>query len=296
MRRESVPRSTKGRPSSEESPVKLPETFASCFIDVLGRPIHYVASIVPAEPNPPVVLVHGVGLSHRYLMPYAQRLANHFRVFVPDQPGFGLSYKPRRILRLPELADWFPAWMDAIGLERAAFMGNSVGCQIIVNLAVRHPHRVLRAVLQGPTVDPAARSFSQQCQRWYRNRTEERSTDKGPIVVRDYWECGVRRLVRTFGHALDDHTERLYPRMQCPTLVVNGALDPIVPRSWAEEVTRRLPDGRLIILPGCPHTANLEAPLELARVTKPFFEEERRCASGRRVGPASLRAPARHLG
>lgn len=259
--------------------MKLPETFASCFVEVGGRSFHYVASLVPVDPRPAVVLVHGVGLSHRYLMPYAERLAEHFRVFVPDQPGFGLSYKPRRILTLPELADWFPGWMDAIGLERAAFMGNSVGCQVLANLAVQHPRRVLRVVLQGPTVDPAGRTFAEQWRRWYHNRTEERSTDKGPIVVRDYWECGVRRLVRTFRHALDDHTERLYPQMRCPTLVVNGTLDPIVPRRWAEEVTRLLPHGRLIMLPGCPHTANLEAPLELMRVTKPFFEEERQSLS-----------------
>ncbi len=254
------------------------ETFASCFVDVRGQPIHYVASTVPADPHPTLVLVHGVGLSHRYLMPYAVRLAKYFRVFVPDQPGFGLSYKPQRTLTLPELADWIADWMEAIGLEQAALMGNSVGCQVLVNLAVRHPHRVLRAVLQGPTIDPAAGTFWQQWRRWYRNRTEERSTDKGPIVERDYWECGPGRLIRTFRYALEDHTEELYPQMKCPTLVVRGALDPIVPQEWAEEVTRRLPNGRLIVLPGVPHTANLEAPLELLRVTKPFFEEERQPA------------------
>jgi CBS domain-containing protein len=105
--------------------VNLPKTFASRYVEVDGRPIHFVTSTVPVDPHPPLVLVHGVGLSHRYLMPYTVRLAEHFRVFVPDQPGFGLSYKPQRVLSLPELADWFPDWMDAIGMELAASMGNS---------------------------------------------------------------------------------------------------------------------------------------------------------------------------
>src|SRR5437764_14984060 len=105
--------------------------------------MHFVASTVPVPARPALVLVHGVGLSYRYLMPYAALLAEHFRVFVPDQPGFGRSHKPRRVLPLPELADWLADWMEAVGLEQAALMGNSFGCQVVVNLAVRHPHRVL---------------------------------------------------------------------------------------------------------------------------------------------------------
>jgi pimeloyl-ACP methyl ester carboxylesterase len=231
------------------------------------------------------VLVHGVGLSHRYLMPYAVRLAEHFRVFVPDQPGFGRSYKPRRVLTLPELADWMADWMAAVGLERAALMGNSQGCQVIVNLAVRHPQRVLRAVLQGPTVDPAAPTFLEQMWRWHVTRKFEPNSRRNPLFYPEYWQCGWFRLLRTFGYALEDRTEEKSPRMRCPTLVVRGALDRIVPQRWAEEVTRRLPRGRLIVLPGVPHTANSESPLELFRVTKPFFEEERRPPAPPASGP-----------
>jgi 2-hydroxy-6-oxonona-2,4-dienedioate hydrolase len=260
--------------------MKLPDNFEHCFVEVLGRPVHYVVSTNPVDPYPPLVLIHGVGLSYRYLMPYAEQMAKYFRVFVPDQFGFGKSHKPNRVLRLPELADGIAYWMEAMGIERAALMGNSVGCQVIVNLAVRHPDRVLRAVLQGPTVDPATRTFFEQMRLWQQNGKNEKHK-RNPLFYPDYWECGFYRLLATFGYALEDPTEKKYPHMKCPTLVVRGALDPIVPQRWSEEVARLLPRGRLVLLPGVPHTANLEAPLELMRVTRPFFEEERQRARPR---------------
>lgn len=257
----------------------LPETLEHRYIDVHGKPMHYVGSVPPADPHPPVVLVHGVGLSYRYMIPTAELLVNDFRVYVPDLPGFGKSYKPWRTQTIAQLADGLAEWMDAVHLDRAALLGNSVGCQIIVKLAVRHPEKVLRAVLQGPTVDPAGRTFREQFRRWRENRQTEGRRKKGPIVVKDYWECGPRRLINTFGYALQHRMEDDLPRMRCPTLVVRGEIDPIIPQRWAEEVERLLPDGRLVILgDNVSHTANFEAPEDLVRVSKPFFEEERSLA------------------
>src|SRR5918992_4506038 len=81
----------------------------------------------------PLVLVHGLGLSHRYMMPVAEELARDYHVYVPDLPGFGDSGHPRRTLTLPELADGLAAWMRAVGLSRVPLLGNSQGCQIIAN-------------------------------------------------------------------------------------------------------------------------------------------------------------------
>ena len=239
-----------------------------------GWPIHYVAS--EASTGPVVVLVHGVGLSYRYLMPYAARLVPRFRVYAPDLPGFGMSHKPDRILSLAELSDWLARWMRAVGVAPAAVFGQSVGCQVVVNLAVRHPDVPTRAVLQSPTVDPAAATWPRQVWRWVRNRAGERQT-KGQLVSADYRECGPRRMFASIDDAIHhDHVERKLPRVRCPTLVVRGTMDPIVPQRWAEAATRLLPDGPLIVLPGVPHTANEEAPLELMRVTRPFYDLDAR--------------------
>jgi 2-hydroxy-6-oxonona-2,4-dienedioate hydrolase len=219
-----------------------------------------------------VVLVHGLVVSSRYMVPTAEQLAPHCRVFAPDLPGFGRSEKPRRVLDVAGLSDALSAWMGEVGLERAALVGNSFGCQIIADLAVRHPGRVERAVLQGPTMDPLGRSVPRQVGRFLLDAPRE-PLSLLPIELLDYLSAGTRRAWRTFRYALEDRIEEKLPNMRVPTLVVRGSRDPIVPQRWAEEATRSLPMGRLVVIQGSAHTVNYSSPLELARVVLPFLSE-----------------------
>ncbi len=236
-----------------------------------GLPVHARVLVDPVpDRSLAVILIHGIGVSSRYMVPTAERLAPYFRVYAPDLPGFGRSAKPSHVLNLTELADALDGWMQAVGLERAVLLGNSFGCQIIVEFFLRHPERVERAVLQGPTVDPKARTALQQIIRWQLDSPRE-PPSLGLVLIRDYRDCGVRRVVRTFQYALQDRIEEKLPHMQIPTMVVRGGRDPIVPQRWAEEATRLLPEGRLVVIPGAAHTVNYNSPLELARVARPFL-------------------------
>jgi 2-hydroxy-6-oxonona-2,4-dienedioate hydrolase len=243
----------------------------SVWMEVDGVRVHALASTDPSPTAPTVVLVHGLGLSHRYMMPTAERLAPDCRVFVPDLPGFGDSGKPERVLDVPGLADALANWMEASGLGRAALLGNSFGCQIIADLAARHPERVERAVLQGPTTDPEARSWLGQFVRWRRN-SPYNPPELGPITRADYRRCGYLRLFETTRHFMRDRVEDKLPRIRAPVLVVRGDRDPIVPQRWAEEVARLVPQGRLVVIPGVAHTLVFTSALELVRVSRPFLE------------------------
>jgi pimeloyl-ACP methyl ester carboxylesterase len=99
------------------------------------------------------------------MVPAAERLGVHHPVYAPDLPGFGKSAKPRQALDLAGLSDALASWMRAVGLNRAAFLGNSMGCQIVAEFALRHPSLIERAVLQGPTVDREARNLVRQAAR-----------------------------------------------------------------------------------------------------------------------------------
>jgi pimeloyl-ACP methyl ester carboxylesterase len=87
----------------------------------------------------------------------------------------------------------------------------------------------------------------------------------------DLLRAGVVRSWRTFRHALKDPIEEKLPQVRVPALVVHGSRDRISPRSWAEEVARLLPDGRLVVLPHAAHAANYSAPAELARAVRSFL-------------------------
>jgi 2-hydroxy-6-oxonona-2,4-dienedioate hydrolase len=242
--------------------------------------LHMHARVSEGAPvgSPTIILVHGMVVSSRYMEPLARHLAPYAHVYVPDLPGYGRSEWPDHILELPELADALIRWMDKVGIERPHMIGNSLGCEIIVDLAVRYPDRIERAVLQGPTTDPRRRPALKTLGAWMVHNFREPS-GMTKIMALDYWHAGLRRVIRTFTMSLEDPLEAKLPHVRVPTLVVRGARDVIVTQAWAEEVTRLLPDGRLVVIPGVMHTINFYHPLELTRVVMPFLRESKRAAA-----------------
>lgn len=217
------------------------------------------ARVAATGDRPSILLVHGIAVSSRYMVPLAMHLAPSLDVYAPDLPGIGRSSKPRHALQLPELADCLVEFADATVIERAVFVGNSFGCQIAAEVAVRHPERVRALVLQGPTVDPHARSWPRQVLRWITDGPREpQGIHLAATLVRDYIDCGPRRALELFRYALRDPIEKKLGRIDAPAVVVRGSHDPIVPQQWAEEVATLLPRGRLVVVPGPAHTVNFE--------------------------------------
>jgi 2-hydroxy-6-oxonona-2,4-dienedioate hydrolase len=222
----------------------------------------------------PVILVHGMVVASSYMVPLAERLAPDFPVYVPDLPGYGDSDKPDRTLSLVELADAISGFMDAARLARSALIGNSFGCQILAEFAVRWPARVDRLVLQGPTVDPSGRTFPEQLKRLWQNSRRERGA-MAQISRQDYRKAGLRRAWKTLRLALGDRIEDKLPKIEVPTLVLVGSDDPLVPLAWAERAANLLPLGRLVVVPGVTHTMNYVAPDVFVRAIRPFLLEGR---------------------
>src|SRR5512132_1835643 len=136
-------------------------------------------------------------------MPLVAKLAGHQPVHVVDRPGFGLSGDPGRVLDVIEHPDHLADWLNAAGLPFVAVLGNSFGCQVAVELAVRHPDRVAGLVLVGPTMALSARTAPREILRWLWDTVREDPLQL-PILVRDVRDEGPRRVVGTLAHALRD--------------------------------------------------------------------------------------------
>ena len=126
-----------------------------------------------------------------------EQLAPFCRVYIPDLPGFGDSDKPTYALTIAELTDALVTWLDAADLSRAALLGNSLGCQLAVDAAVRYPERVARLVLQGPIVNSAARTLWRQVFRLLRNAPLEPPSHALNMLV-DYRKCGLHARCAPF--------------------------------------------------------------------------------------------------
>ncbi|MGW3353171.1 alpha/beta fold hydrolase [Nonomuraea rubra] len=223
-------------------------------------------------PGPAVVCVHGAGVSSRELLPFVEAMGELREAWSVDLPGFGHSDKPAEPLTLPALADAVAGWVAETGLERPCLLGGSFGCQVVVEVAVRHPGRVGALVLVGPTVDPHARSPMRLVGQWLRNSVRE-SPRMAPLNIADYRDAGLRRVLATFGISMRDRVEDKLPHVSVPALVVRGGKDRMVSQAWAEQVTRLLPRGRLAVADGLPHMVPYRDPRGLARLVAAFLEE-----------------------
>ena len=218
----------------------------------------------------PLVLVHGLGVSSRYFLRLAGLVAGGRPVLAPDLPGFGRSATPRRPLDVRAQADFLAAWMPAAGLERAAFLGHSLGSQVVADLALRHPGLVERLILAAPTIDDGGRSVPRELLRLLCDVPRE-PLSLVPIVTRDYLRAGLGRVLRTLRYALADRLEEKLPGLGLPVLVLRGARDPVVSERWSEKVAGLLPQGRLAVVPGAAHALQFSHPREVAALLKDFL-------------------------
>lgn len=220
---------------------------------------------------PPVVLVHGLSASSRYMLPAARALAPYCRVYVPDLPGFGYSQKPPRVLDIAGLGDALAAWTRAMGLERAVFIGNSLGCQKICNLALDHPDLIDSAIFIGPSMDPQASSWRE----FFRLAKDLLFLEPLPFLVvaaLEFAHAGPWFAQRTFHYGLNDDVLGKYARMQVPTLVVRGERDPIAPVRWTDQLLDLLPRAEpLLTIPGTGHCPHHSAPETFVEAVLPFL-------------------------
>ena len=244
----------------------------SAWFDLGRLQLHARVSAEPPAGRPAVVLVHGLIVSSRYMLPTAEALAGEFRVLAPDLPGFGRTRGFRRTCDIAALAAWLLRWMDAAGLERPMLIGNSLGCQVLAELAAGHPDRVARMVLIGPTYDPSALRAGIQMLRWLADVPLERASLLFWNLV-DVWDAGLLRGLRTFQASLGHAIERRLPEVEARTLVVRGSHDPIVPDHWARRAARLLPRGSFLEVPG-PHCLNYSAAEALVGRIRGFLLEE----------------------
>lgn len=231
--------------------------------------MHARASTSASGGGPPIVLVHGLGVSSRYMVPAAELLAEDFDVHAVDLPGFGLSFKPARALDVRDLARALAAWLAETALAGPVLLANSFGCQVAAELAAERPELVDRLVLLAPTVDAQARSTGRQALRWLLTVPWERLALQR-VVARDYRDARVWRVRETARFALADRIEEKLPRIGAPVLVVRGSRDRVVPQRWAEQLAELAPAGRLSVIPGAPHCLNFSSPVEVAALVRGF--------------------------
>ncbi len=244
----------------------------------------------------PLVMIHGAQGDQTMFADLSTALAAAFRVLTFDQRGSGLSEKPDFDYTMAMIADDTAALMEYAGLDAAHVIGVSMGGMIAQELALRHPSKV-RSLVLGCTSPGGPRAIRDDGNAFAGAYSlapmppEERGRllaeavfskghlAKHPEIVGAMIEARRNRPLDTaaLSHrmaaiAAHDTYDRL-GRIACPTLVITGRDDALIPWQNSRLIAERIPGAQLEVLDPAGHCFWLERP-EDSRVAIARFLEQ----------------------
>lgn len=241
-------------------------------IQVGQQPIYY--QVTGKEDGEPVVLVHGLSASSRWWVRNIPALAQHYRVYLLDLPGFGTMRRFRHRFVLDELSSGLVAWMDALGIKQTHLIGHSMGGYICLRIAARHPERIRRLVLVSPAGIPHIRSVHgyllpllvtiRYCKPAFL-----------PILFSDALRAGPRTLLRATQDLLTKDIRDSLHDIVTPTLLVWGEYDALVPPVFGDILREEIKGARLLVLKRAGHVVMFDQAEEFNEAVVEFLEGER---------------------
>ncbi|HVC35192.1 MAG TPA: alpha/beta fold hydrolase [Chloroflexota bacterium] len=256
-----------------------------------------------AGTGPAVVLVHGIGASLEYWRFTVGALAQDHRVLAVDLPGCGFSERGPKVPTLEETADLMAGFLDALGVDRASFVGNSLGGLVCLETALRHPNRIDRLILSDsaglgrevsifwrlvsvPALGPALIELNRWLAfRGWINLFYQPQGDEPDLVARCQKWVGRPDLTETIVGAARSgvdlrgqlpavvRVDRL-AQLSMPTLVVWGKDDWTIPPEHGASAQRLIPNAQLVLIDRCGHCPQLERPDVFNRVAREFLATE----------------------
>jgi pimeloyl-ACP methyl ester carboxylesterase len=254
-----------------------------------------ISTLIAGDGPEHVICLHGLGSNKASFFETVPALAPECTVHALDLPGFGSSAKPARA---PYTALWFAAavrgYMDAMAIEQAHLVGNSMGGRIALELAFGEPARVASLSLLAPAlafrrrrelvplvrllrpelaaIPHPLRTATVREQFWGLFAQPERlDPAAADVAVDEFCRAYRSRAARVAFFAaarniyLDEpHGEDgLYARLaslEPPALFVWGEEDRIIPPGFVRHVERALPRARQVVLADCGHVPQVELP------------------------------------
>ena len=274
-----------------------------------------------------VILIHGLGSNKTSFFETVSALTPRHTVHAIDLPGFGSSSKP---LRAPYDAAWFARsvtrFMDAMGVERAHLVGNSLGGRMAIEVGLREPGRVQSLSLLCPSMAWRRRRQFVPIVRLLRPELAAiPHTFGGAVVRQQFWtmfsrperihpaaaDVAVEEFLRTYRSvnarvAFSAAARHIYleepdgPRgfytrlreLEPPAMFVWGDEDPLVPLAFSRYVHDALPDARQVVLEQCGHVPQVEHPVDANALVHDFIGHAQASArerAAKRLGRAARR-------
>jgi pimeloyl-ACP methyl ester carboxylesterase len=236
----------------------------------------------------PVIMVHGLGGTSNTFTPLMGVFADGCAAARPDLVGSGRSPLDGE-LTVGRFADDILALAVALGHESVHLVGHSMGTIVCQHIAARHPECVRSLALLGALMAPPEPARGALRQRAAEARAHgmadiadavsQASTSPStrrslPVAVAAVRESLMRQCPNGYAatcEALADAVPADLSAIACPTLVVNGEEDAVVPAAAARALGDRIGAARLVMLPRCGHWPSFERADDVARELRHFY-------------------------
>lgn len=247
--------------------VNLPAATEEGRVTHAGAQIHYASFGSGA----PVVLLHG-GLGHGgnwgYQVPALVRAG--YRAIVIDTRGHGRSTRDERPLSYELFAEDVVAVLDALLIDKAAFVGWSDGAIVSLIIAMQHPQRVRGVLFFGCNMDPSGtkpfvmtavveRCFKRHAKDYEKLSETPDQFEAFASLLGDMMQTQPRYAARDLG------------AISVPVTIVHSAADEFIKREHAEYMARTIPRAELVTLDGVSHFAPLQRPEMFNDVVSAFL-------------------------
>ena len=230
----------------------------------------------------PLLFLHGAwGLlggwgPHSHLA----RLAEHYLVLAPSHPGFDGATGLEHLDDVLDLTLYYLDFLDELMLDSPYLVGHGFGAMIAAEMAALAPQRIAKVVLVAPyglwlegapIADVFAMTPDELEQALWYNPSAATPFDQSP-------EARVQRAQNLAAAAKflwpipDRGLRKRLHRLLAPTLLVWGERDRIVPLVYGEAFHQRIPNSRLLTIPGAGHVPQVEQPHAFARTVLEFLE------------------------
>jgi pimeloyl-ACP methyl ester carboxylesterase len=229
--------------------------------------------------RPAVVFVHGAANDHSVWALQSRWFGRHgYAVLAVDLPGHGRS-AGEALAGIGAIADWIVAVLDAVGMERAALVGHSLGALACLDAAARHPRRVGKLALIGCAAPmtvadillDAARDNPERAYRMINQWSHHPASLLGGHPVPGMWMAGASMALMRRGRpgvlyrdlvSCHDYSAGMVAAttIDCPTLLVVGQRDLMAPPEAGLALANAIAGGKTVQIDDCGHAMMSEQP------------------------------------
>jgi len=243
----------------------------------------------------PVLFLHAFPLNRSMWKDLIKTLLseNHFRLVAPDWRGFGESDITSEVSTMEILADDLAGLMDSLGIDATILCGLSMGGYVAFAFLRKYPQRVQGLILADtrPGADtPEAQANRENVALLAESQGTGAIADlQLPRLISDYTrrhspevELRIRQMIdaataqgiaaASRGMALRTDATDLLNDITCPTLVLVGEQDVLIPPDVAQDYAARIPGAQFVVIPHAGHISNLEQPQAFLQAISGFLQ------------------------